>query len=73
MTDTFDIINGWEVRGREDGGYGIYDAHGMVSGPHWTKTAAIGAALELPVHHSGMSTADDHYVALHRARHGEAR
>jgi len=48
MADAIGIVNGWEVRSREDGGFGVYDCHGMVSGPHWSKTEAIGAALKLP-------------------------
>jgi hypothetical protein len=48
MAETVDIINGWEVRGTS-GGYGVYDLHGMVSGPHQSKTDAIGAALQLPL------------------------
>ena len=48
MSDTRGIVDGWEVRSREDGGFGVYDGHGLVSGPHWSKTEAIGAALKLP-------------------------
>ncbi|MGN6489857.1 MAG: hypothetical protein ACTHLT_18820 [Devosia sp.] len=48
MAHTFSIVNGWEIRDREDGSFGVYDVHGLVSGPHCSKTEAIGAALKLP-------------------------
>lgn len=48
MSEVFGVINGWQIRDRRDGSYGVYDDHGMVSGPHGSKTEAIGAALQLP-------------------------
>lgn len=48
MAESNDRINGWEVR-RDERGYCVYDRHGMVSGPHLSKTDALRAALQLPV------------------------
>lgn len=48
MSSLFGIVDGWEVHEREDGGFGVYDDHGMVIGPFGTKQAALGAALSLP-------------------------
>ena len=44
------FVDGWEVRSREDGGFAVYDSHGLVEGPYGTKEAAIAAALRLPKH-----------------------
>ena len=44
------FVDGWEVRSREDGGFAVYDSHGVVSGPYGTKDEAIAAALLLPKH-----------------------
>lgn len=48
MASVFGIVDGWEVRTRDDGSYGVYDSHGMISGPHGSKSEAISAALQLP-------------------------
>jgi hypothetical protein len=45
MTGWFD---GWEVRGRADGSFAVYDDHGMMAGPFGTERAAIQTALMLP-------------------------
>jgi hypothetical protein len=44
------FVDGWEVRSRDDGGFAVYDSHGLLSGPYGTKEAAIAAALRLPKH-----------------------
>lgn len=41
-------VDGWEVRLRDDHGYGVYDDHGLIIGPFGTESAAIQAALRLP-------------------------
>ena len=41
-------IDGWEVRPRPDGSYGVYDYHGLLAGPFGTVTDAIVAARQLP-------------------------
>ena len=43
-----DVVDGWEIRQRADGGFGVYDAHGLVDGPYGRKVDAIRAALRLP-------------------------
>jgi hypothetical protein len=43
-----DWIDGWEIYLQADGGYGIYDAHGLVAGPFGTEFAAFNAAMRLP-------------------------
>ena len=43
-----DFIDGWEIHSRPDGGYGVYDDHGLVAGPYGTRQEAIAAALQLP-------------------------
>lgn len=48
MSSVFGIVDGWEVRTRDDGSFGVYDSHGMISGPYGSKSEAIGAALQLP-------------------------
>ena len=50
MLGDADFIDGWEIHSRPDGGYGIYDSHGLVAGPYGTKRDAIAAALQLPKH-----------------------
>jgi len=42
-----DRIDGWEIRPRPDGSFGVYDAHGIVAGPFGSKAEAIAAALLL--------------------------
>ena len=42
------VVDGWEIRRREDGSYGVYDAHGLIDGPYGHKVDAISAALRLP-------------------------
>lgn len=44
---TTDWVDGWEVHYRADGGYAVYDEHGMVAGPFGTRSAAVQAALLL--------------------------
>jgi hypothetical protein len=48
MPSSADNINGWEVRLRADGGYGVYDYHGLVDGPFGRREEAMAAALRLP-------------------------
>jgi hypothetical protein len=43
-----DLIDGWQVIDRDDGGYGVYDEHGLIAGPFGTREGAIKAALLLP-------------------------
>jgi len=43
-----DWVDGWEIHYRPDGGYGVYDDHGLLAGPFGTKEGAIQAALTLP-------------------------
>lgn len=50
-----DFIDGWEVHSRPDGGYGVYDSHGLVAGPYGTRQQAIAAALQLPKHTPAVS------------------
>lgn len=56
MSKIVDWVDGWEIRLREDGGYGVYDDHGLVAGPFGTEEAAIEAALVLPKRGGGAST-----------------
>ena len=42
------VDDGWEVHGRLDGGYGVYDSHGLIEGPYGTMWEAIAAALRFP-------------------------
>jgi len=48
MSKIVDWVDGWEIRLRDDRGYGVYDDHGLVAGPFGTEEAAIQAALLLP-------------------------
>jgi hypothetical protein len=48
MSETIDRVDGWEVRPRPDGGFGVYDLHGLIAGPFGTRAQAIAAALDLP-------------------------
>jgi hypothetical protein len=48
MSETVDRVDNWEIRHREDGGYGVGDAHGLVAGPYGTREEALAAALRLP-------------------------
>jgi hypothetical protein len=48
MSDMVDRVDGWEIRHRDDGGYGVSDAHGLVAGPYGTREEAMAAALRLP-------------------------
>ncbi|WP_055045603.1 hypothetical protein [Devosia sp. A16] len=48
MSKVLDWIDGWQIRLRDDRGYGVYDDHGLVAGPFGTEEAAIQAALLLP-------------------------
>lgn len=41
-------VNGWEVRSRPDGSFGVYDDHSMLAGPFGHVEEAIGAASKLP-------------------------
>lgn len=45
-------VHGWEIHLREDGGFGVYDSHGLIAGPFGTRQAAYNAALLLPRHRS---------------------
>jgi hypothetical protein len=48
MAGSSDVVDGWEIRRRDDGSFGVYDFHGMLAGPFGTKEAAMAAALRLP-------------------------
>ena len=48
MTQVDDVVDGWEVRFRADGGFGVYDSHGLLSGPFGRRDEAIAAARKLP-------------------------
>ena len=48
MSDEIDRVDGWEIRSRPDGFFGVYDAHGMVEGPFETREDAMAVALALP-------------------------
>ncbi|MDB5538847.1 MAG: hypothetical protein JWQ89_574 [Devosia sp.] len=41
-------VDGWEVRDRPDGSYGVYDSHGLLAGPFGRQVEAMAAALQLP-------------------------
>lgn len=41
-------VDGWEVRRRPDGSYGVYDSHSLLEGPFRTEQEAMAAALRLP-------------------------
>ena len=43
-------VHGWEIHRREDGGFGVYDSHGLIAGPFGTREAAVNAAMLLPPH-----------------------
>lgn len=47
MNAAIDRVNIWEVRPRPDGGFGVYDDHGMVAGPFGTRNEALDAAMHL--------------------------
>jgi hypothetical protein len=47
MSETSGIVDGWEIRRRDDGTFGVYDFHGLLAGPFGTKEAAMAAALRL--------------------------
>lgn len=51
-------VHGWEIHYREDGGFGVYDSHGLVAGPFGTREAAINAARLLPAHRTMASAAE---------------
>jgi hypothetical protein len=48
VSDSNDRVDGWEIRDRPDGAFGVYDAHGLLAGPFGTKEEAMKAALSLP-------------------------
>jgi hypothetical protein len=43
-------VQGWEIHRRDDGGFGVYDGHGLIAGPFGTRQAAVNAANLLPPH-----------------------
>lgn len=45
-----DWVDGLEIHSRPDGGFGVYDSHGLVAGPYGRKEDALAAALRLPKH-----------------------
>ena len=53
MADKVAWIDGWEVRPRPDGSYGVYDDHSLMAGPFGNKEEAISAAMKLP-HRQGV-------------------
>lgn len=48
MSEKVAWVNGWEIRPRPDGGFGVYDLHGLVAGPFGTREEAFEAAMKLP-------------------------
>ena len=48
MNEKVAWVNGWEVRPRPDGSFGVYDDHGLMAGPFGTVQDAIEAASQLP-------------------------
>ncbi len=55
-------IDGWEVRKRPDGSFGVYDSHSMLDGPYGRKEEAMAAALRLP-HPTGQRMRPPRYGA----------
>ncbi|HVW93785.1 MAG TPA: hypothetical protein VHB74_14420 [Devosia sp.] len=43
-----DIVDGWRIAATADGGFGVFDEHGMLAGPFGCREQAIAAALKLP-------------------------
>jgi hypothetical protein len=41
-------VDGWEVRPRPDGSFGVYDHHSLLACPFGTAEEAIRAAQKLP-------------------------
>ena len=56
MSYNVDWVDGWEIHSRPDGGFGVYDRHGLVAGPHGRKEDA--AALKLSKHSVRSSKAE---------------
>lgn len=50
MSSSNHAVNGWEIRRRDDGSFGVYDLHGLVAGPFGRRESAVNAALLLPKH-----------------------
>ena len=48
VADALAYVNGWEIRVRADGGFGVYDLHGLVAGPFGSREKALEAAINLP-------------------------
>ncbi len=59
MSQHADFVDGWEIHSRPDGGFGVYDSHGLVAGPYGRKEDAIAAALRLPKHRSSVAKIAD--------------
>lgn len=43
-----DIVDGWRIVATGDGGFGVFDDHGMLAGPFGRREQAMAAALKLP-------------------------
>jgi len=43
-----DRVDGWRIVPTRDGGYGVFDDHGLLGGPYGSRAEAISAALRLP-------------------------
>ena len=48
MSEKVAWVNGWELRPRPDGGFGVYDLHGLIAGPFGTQEEAFEVAMKLP-------------------------
>jgi hypothetical protein len=64
------LVNGWEIRSRDDHGYRVYDSHGLVAGPYGTEEEAMDAAILLPKHPADLNEAagpsDDKFTPVVR-------
>jgi len=43
-----DRVNDWHIGAGADGGYAVFDTHGLVAGPFGTRAEALRAAVALP-------------------------
>lgn len=60
-------VNGWEVREREDGRFGVYGSEGLAAGPFGTRAAATQAAVHFPRRRNRLLPKDilPHFVLAH--------
>lgn len=61
MSDRIDVVDGWQVQGRADGGFGVSDNHGLVAGPFGTRQEALAAAMKLPKPRKEASRPAEHF------------